>query len=559
MNTLAPGQRVGDCTVVFPLPRLGQTGGYYRVADAAGRKRYLRFTGARANIPPEFESRLKHPALLSRVAEGVMRAEGRNEPYLVTEFTSGETLAWRIACRGVPGVYAARRAAIQLLSLLDELRKQSPPVHLGGIAPESVLLCLQGGGPRLLELRPAARPEFCAPEFAAGHAADARSDVYALGILLYLMTFGELPWGTSPACREDRAGMGRLEEERRQPLKFPERPVFELDDALRGVLARALAYEAADRFAHAGEMLSALLGAPAAPPSEKGGGRASAPPSLPQSGRESESTAGGAPRGFAAIAGMDELKRYLTSSVINLLSHAERARRYRIHVPNGMLLYGPPGCGKSFFAEKFAEEVGYGSIYVKASDLASIYVHGSQGKIRELFDKARSKAPTVICFDEFDALVPNRDRSCSHHQYGEVNEFLSQLNNCGQDGIFIIASTNKPDLIDPAVLRRGRIDKKIYLPAPDAEARLALFRLYLNGRPCEPRIDMRRLAELTAGYVCSDIAAIVNEAAIAASEKEELITQAGLEEEIAHTPPSVTKSTLESYETLRRRLESNDS
>ena len=110
-------------------------------------------------------------------------------------------------------------------------------------------------------------------------------------------------------------------------------------------------------------------------------------------------------------------------------------------------------------------------LMVKTSDLASIYIHGSQEKIGSLFKQAQEKAPSVLCFDEFDALVPNRSNIDNTSMSGEVNEFLSQLNNCSKKGIFVIATSNRPDKIDPAVLRTGRIDKQIYVPLPDLDAR----------------------------------------------------------------------------------------
>lgn len=175
--------------------------------------------------------------------------------------------------------------------------------------------------------------------------------------------------------------------------------------------------------------------------------------------------------GFADVARMYEIKDFMQKKIINVLRNPARAEKFKIQIPNGMLLYGPPGCGKSFIAEKFAEEAGYNYIFVKSSDLASIYMHGSQEKIGRLFDEARKSAPTIINFDEFEALVPNRSKINNSSRPEEVNEFLSQMNNCGKDRIFIIASSNRPDLIDPAIRRKGRLDQIVYIPVPDKEAR----------------------------------------------------------------------------------------
>ena len=194
---------------------------------------------------------------------------------------------------------------------------------------------------------------------------------------------------------------------------------------------------------------------------------------------------------------------------------------------------------------------------MKASDLGSIYVHGSQGKIADLFKKAEASQPTIICFDEFDAFVPNRSNTGAEHQAGEVNEFLSQLNNCAQRGIFVIATSNRPDMIDPAVLRTGRIDKLVYIPMPDRDARKEMFKLHLNGRPCED-IDAERLAELTEGYIASDIAYIVNDAAMGAAFSDLPITQHLLEETISSIHPSISKEVVSTYENLRQKMEDTE-
>ena len=127
--------------------------------------------------------------------------------------------------------------------------------------------------------------------------------------------------------------------------------------------------------------------------------------------------------------------------------------------------------------------------------------------------EARKNAPMILNFDEFDALVPDRGRTDSVHVSGEVNEFLSLMNSCGKDRVFVIASSNRPDLIDPAVRRKGRLDQLIYIPVPDAAAREGMFRVQMKGRPQEEGIDFSRLASLTENYVSADIAFIVNDAA----------------------------------------------
>lgn len=259
--------------------------------------------------------------------------------------------------------------------------------------------------------------------------------------------------------------------------------------------------------------------------------------------------------GFSAVAGMDEIKRRLQEDVIDILADREGAKAYGIDIPNGMLLYGPPGCGKTFIAERFAEQAAYNYRYVKSSDLASTYLHGTQEKIATLFDEARKNAPTILCFDEFDALVPCRDDVNNAGQSAEVNEFLSQLNNCGSDGVFVIATTNRPDKIDSAVLRTGRIDYLVYVPIPDEKVRMAMFHLALKNKPISCDIDYKYLSEKTKGYLTSDISAIVNEVARIAFRQKAIITMQMLKDVLETRVPSLSKDNIEEYERLREKFE----
>lgn len=260
--------------------------------------------------------------------------------------------------------------------------------------------------------------------------------------------------------------------------------------------------------------------------------------------------------GFAAVAGMDELKQKLREEIIDVLADRKEAARYGITIPNGMLLYGPPGCGKTFLAEKFAEEAGYNYRYVKSSDLASVYIHGSQEKIGALFDEARADAPTILCFDEFDALVPRRNDEKTFYQSGEVNEFLSQLNNCGADGVFVIATTNRPDIIDPAVLRSGRIDHIIYVPVPDQNMRRELFKLTLKDRPVSQDVDYEKLAKISDYFVASDITAVTQEASRAAFKLRGEINMEMLLKAIESKKLSgITRTILSEYDKMREKFE----
>lgn len=543
------GQRVGKYTVVCALPHFGKHNTYFRVIDDQGRKRYM-------CLQPEpfsscaLQENVQHVCLLSLLDHGIVDVKGVKMFYRVTDFVSGETLAQRLKREGRLSVHKSKQIVRQLLSLVNWLHCQPGDLSLGALSPSEIVLHLRDDGLSLLRTPSASRKAYQAPESVAGQPDPEKDDVYLIGKLFYLMLFGGNPKSITSVCGNGFAASENPRGTCLYPLPITKDCIFELNDEVIRILERALSHDLKERYDSVADMLKDL---------DLSDQDHVAQMSVPVN---SDNNSGpmavgkiGSAQGFASIAGMSELKSFLTASVINLLRHTDRAKRYRIHIPNGMLLYGPPGCGKSFFAEKFAEEVGYNSMHIKASDLASVYVHGTQGKIKELFEQARNEAPTVICFDEFDAMSPSRNGALSPHQYGEVNELLSQLNNCGKDGIFVIASTNKPELIDPAFLRSGRIDKVVYVPEPDSEARRELFSLHLQGRPCGDDIDTLRLADLTQGYVCSDIEAIVNEAAISAAEQDAPISQRDIEEVIERSAPSVSKRTLQYYELMKRRLD----
>ncbi len=268
------------------------------------------------------------------------------------------------------------------------------------------------------------------------------------------------------------------------------------------------------------------------------------------------------PCGLDAVAGMDELKLLVKEAMINVVENPECASAYGIRPPS-MLLYGPPGCGKTFFVEKLAEEMGINYYKIVPDDIASPYIHGTQGKIGERFKKTFENAPCILFLDEFDAMVPSRtEKQDSANQNDEVNEFLCMLNNASEKGVYVIAATNRPQIIDKAVLRSGRIDEKIYVGMPDEKAREALFRLELSKLPVDDNIDYSKLALLTKGYNCSDITYIVSVASremfnISIKEKDKpykTITQEQVEKVIARKTPSVSSRDIKVYERLRNEF-----
>lgn len=263
--------------------------------------------------------------------------------------------------------------------------------------------------------------------------------------------------------------------------------------------------------------------------------------------------------GFSVVAGMAELKKEMLRKFILPIRQRKLARAYKITPPNGCLLYGPPGCGKTFVVERVAEEAGLPCRIFRPSDIASIYVHGGQERIKALFEDIRKHAPIIACFDEADAFVSSRSKPGNEHYAGEVNEFLTQLNNAARDGVYVFLMTNNPELLDTAVLRTGRIDEKFYIPMPDVAAREEFFRIRLRDIPSAGDFDYALLAGLSEGMTFSDLDYTVSEACrVVFLDAVELhtnrvipVTQAVMEEVIASAPKSISCDDIRQYEALR--------
>jgi transitional endoplasmic reticulum ATPase len=255
-------------------------------------------------------------------------------------------------------------------------------------------------------------------------------------------------------------------------------------------------------------------------------------------------------RGFDCVAGMKPLKNLLINEVIEPLLNPDKYKKFKLGIPNGILLFGPPGCGKTFIVKKLAEELGYNFYEMAPSSVATSYVHGAVGNIGKAFEMARLQAPSIVFIDEIEGLVPKREELGGHAETKkeEINEFLIQLNNAGASKILVVGATNRPHMIDTAILRSGRMDKRIFVGPPDLEARRDMFRICLSGRPYDKDIDFEKLAKMTENYVGSDIELIVTEAARAAvSQDKNMVDEKMLVEAIKKFTPSVTPEEIEYY------------
>ena len=186
--------------------------------------------------------------------------------------------------------------------------------------------------------------------------------------------------------------------------------------------------------------------------------------------------------------------------------------------PAGVLLYGPPGTGKTLIAKAVANETNANFISVRGPQLLSKWVGESEKAIRQTFRKARQVAPTVIFFDELDSLAPGRGNDVgSNVSERVVNQLLTELDGLeDMEDVMVIGATNRPDMIDPALIRSGRFDRLVYIGEPETEGREEIFRIHTDDSPLAADVSLRELAELTSGYVGSDIESIAREAAIQA-------------------------------------------
>ena len=526
----------------------------------------------------DYLSKLRHKNIISYVEQGTYSDEKVGEcEYVITNYFSGELLADKLVREGCMSVEDAVKVMFDILDGLKYMHERN--LFHNDITPRNIMLSERTGGiAELIDMSHVSKYVGGSPSFDTSDL-DERyqssttfvgmynnaTDLFSVVSLFYTMLTNRVPWDVEFPEGSDRKDRIKIvKEARKTPLNLDD---LKIDEGYKRIIQKGLSVNGTCKYADAELLIGDLknpnrvneLEQPKEPeqPRQQSGSNNNVVDEEKQATEAKVDIQKGKGNGFKDIAGMNELKQMLTQKVIFILKDKEKAAKYKLLPPNGMLFYGPPGCGKSFFAEKFAEETGFNFMIVKASDLGSIYVHGSQGKIADLFKKAEETKPTIICFDEFDAFVPNRSNTGAEHQAGEVNEFLSQLNNCAQRGIFVIATSNRPDMIDPAVLRTGRIDKLVYVPMPDKDARREMFKIHLDGRPCE-NLDMEHLAELTDGYIASDIAYIVNDAAMGAAFSDKPITQQLLEETISSIHPSLSKEVVNSYENLRQKMEDTD-
>jgi transitional endoplasmic reticulum ATPase len=260
------------------------------------------------------------------------------------------------------------------------------------------------------------------------------------------------------------------------------------------------------------------------------------------------------------IGGLDEVKEELKEAVEWPLKTPEIFTRLGIKPPKGILIYGPPGCGKTLLARAIATESEANFITIKGPEVFSKWVGESEKAIREVFRKARMAAPAVVFFDEIDSLAPRRGAGFSDSGVTErvISQLLTEMDGLVTlEDIVVIAATNRPDMVDPAVLRPGRFDRLIYTHEPDEKSRLQIFEIYTKGMPLAKDVNLGQLSVLTKNYSGADIEALCREAAMHALRKDlnaKEVTMKDFDEAIKKSGPSVTPDMEKWYKSFMQQV-----
>jgi len=255
------------------------------------------------------------------------------------------------------------------------------------------------------------------------------------------------------------------------------------------------------------------------------------------------------------VGGMEDLKQELAEAIEWPLKHPEVFSNMGVRPPKGILIYGAPGTGKTLMAKAVANESKANFILVKGPELLSKWVGESEKAVRKIFEKARQTSPTIIFFDEIDSLAPRRGMSQdSSVTERVVNQLLTEMDGMIElDSIVILAATNRPDMLDTALLRPGRFDRIILAPAPTLKAREEILKVHTKNMPLDKGISIKGLARETEGYVGADLEAVCREAALLALRediKAKKVSKKHFNDALKKVSPSITKDVADAYKNL---------
>lgn len=253
------------------------------------------------------------------------------------------------------------------------------------------------------------------------------------------------------------------------------------------------------------------------------------------------------------IGGLDEVKQELKEAVEWPLKNPQVFKRMGVRAPRGILLYGPPGTGKTLLAKAIAHESEANFILVNGPELLSKWVGDSEKGLRKVFEKARQASPSIVFFDEIDAITPKRGRDADNGVTARmVNQLLTEIDGLQElTGVVVIAATNRPDIIDSALLRPGRFDRIVFVPIPETKSRLKIFEIHSKGMPLAKDVNLKLLSDKAINFVGADIEAVCREAAIFALRKSldaDIVTMKNFNDALKKVKPSVTMEEIKRYE-----------
>lgn len=496
--------------------------------------------------------------------KGEVRKGETRYHYMVTEFYRGQLLSESVGKEGPFDVEDAVQITLCVLNGLNHIHSRAL-IH-NDIRPSNIMLQELEDGmllPTIIDLghisymvkgRPTfyvddLMPFYRAPETFRG-IYTVKSDIFSTGALLYYLIFGKAPWEVDlSSCNGDKDKIREAVKIARRVELTLETETVKLPDYMKAILMKALEKKPSDRFGTAEEFARALV--------------EHLMPELAKRMEEVGSNEGenvqnqtvdaikitikkGSGNGFDNVTGRDDLKEQLRKEVLFALQNPEKAKNYKLPSINGVLLYGPPGCGKSLVLESFAEELGFNYTMIKAAEFGNIYQPGILENLQRLFDAAEIKAPFVLCFDELEFLAPNPNTNTEGEEGGtitpQIAALFSMINECSKKGLLVAATTNRPDLIDQAIMRVGCFDRVFFVPQPDFEARKDIFKEHLKDRPCE-ELDYDELAQMSDDFNAGDIAETVNEAAITAAYNDVPISQKILVDVLKYKNPTYSTKT----------------